>query len=139
MSFLKGVNSGAIQCGILPQVALEVAQHYVMLSRELIMEDVRLRIDSGLPSRQSCLWGAEDIDQARLWVTKLGSQGAVSIFELEVTGSLHKADAALLLGDAEALSETIRKAEDYWRGVSSPQPEWESLFAGEAKVLRIVT
>lgn len=53
VKFLMQVQAGNINCPTLPTIAAEVAQHYVMLCRELIMEDIRLAEFHGEPpSRQ---------------------------------------------------------------------------------------
>src|SRR5207342_3645432 len=41
INFLRQVQSGNVNCSILPTIAVEVATHYVTLCRELIMEQVR--------------------------------------------------------------------------------------------------
>lgn len=121
--------------GILPSIALEVAQHYVMLSRELIMEDLRIREFNSLPpSRQTCLYTCDTQDEAKHWVNRLGDAGA-SICELICTGMIHRADAMLLLGDSEPLSVTRDRGRRYWNGEASDHPEWETLFVGKAEVV----
>lgn len=135
VSWLKHVRDGKITVdpARLASIASDIAVHYVMLCRELIMEQVR-RDDfkSEPPSRQRCLYACETLDQARHWNDRLGGG---SICELSCTGTIHRADAALLLGDSEPLSLTIARAKMYWRGERSNHPEWETLFVGDAKVV----
>jgi hypothetical protein len=133
VKFLKQVWAGNINCPNLPAIAAEVASHYVMLCRELIMEDVRIsEFGSEPPSRQRCLYACETIEEARHWKQFVG-QGS-TICELSCTGTIHRADASLLLGDSEPLSVTKDRARKYWRGETGVTPQWETLFTGEAKV-----
>lgn len=68
---------------------------------------------------------------------KRGFGGAGKIVELEASGTIIRVDAALLLGDAEGLEETYRKARSYWRGEVSDKPEPELLFAGAATITMV--
>ena len=121
---------------ILATIAAEVAVHYVMLCRELIMEQLRRdEFNSEPPSRQTCLFGCDTIDEARYWNQRIGENG--TICELTCTGTIHRADARLLLADSEPLSATKDRARSYWRGEAGDDPEWETLFVGDAKVTGI--
>ncbi|MGY4289144.1 hypothetical protein ACVWXO_008364 [Bradyrhizobium sp. LM2.7] len=133
VQFLKEVRAGSVNCPTLPTVATEVAQHYVMLCRELIMEDIRLTEFNGEPpSRQRCLYACDSVVQARSWKQHVGP--ASTICELTCSGTIHRVDASLLLADSEPLSVTRERARKYWRGEAGENPQWETLFAGEAKV-----
>jgi hypothetical protein len=105
-----------------------------MLVRELIMEQVRIKIAPDAPSRQRCLWLADTLDEAKSWQARLGGG---SIARLQVRGTVHRADASHLLGDSEPLTVTYDRASKYWRGENSNAPELETLFCGSAKVLAI--
>jgi len=128
--FLKAVRAGEVNCPQLPQIAVEVSEHYLMLVRELVTEEVRRLIAPNLPSRQTCLWATDDLDQARHWVGRLG--GGARVVRLDVRGRRHRADAALLLGDSEPLSQTYARATQYWQGEKTAQPELELLISGAA-------
>jgi hypothetical protein len=133
VDFLKRVRDGQIQAPQLAVIATEVAQHYVMLCRELIMEDIRRSEFGGEPpSRQSCLYVCETLAEARYWNQRLAENG--DICELTCTGNIHRVDARLLLGDSEPLSVTKDRARQYWRGDVSDNPEFETLFSGSATV-----
>lgn len=133
VDFLKQVRDGNINCPMLPTIAAEVAQHYVMLCRELIMEDIRLAEFKGEPpSRQRCLYACDSVDEARYWKQLVGPESTVC--ELTCTGTIHRADASLLLSDSEPLSITKERARRYWRGEAGDSPQWETLFVGEATV-----
>lgn len=135
IKFLSAIARGEINCSDLANISLEIAQHYMMLSRELIMEQARQEVDSAAPSRQSCLWMAETLHEAKHWQNRLG--GESRILRLQVTGVIHRADASLLLGDSEPISETFSKARLYWSGKHTNDPEWETLFQGSASVIEI--
>jgi hypothetical protein len=113
--------------------AVEVSQHYMMLARELILEQICLGEFGGEPpSRQTCLYLAETIEEARAWIPLLGGQGAVC--ELICTGTIHRADSRLMVKVSEPLSVTRDKARAYWRGEASADPRMETLFNGKATV-----
>jgi hypothetical protein len=119
----------------LANYAVEVAVHYVMLCRELIMEEIRRDDFNGAPpSRQRCLYACDTLDEARYWNQRIGENG--TICELKCRGTIHRADARLLLGDSEPLSITRERGRMYWRGEAGDNPEFETLFVGEAIVTR---
>jgi hypothetical protein len=118
---------------ILAEKAFEVSQHYMMLARELIMEQIRLEEFGGEPpSRQTCLFLSDTVEEARTWIPLLGGQGAVC--ELICTGTILRADSRLMVKISEPLSVTKDKARAYWRGEASTDPRIETLFAGDAIV-----
>jgi Protein of unknown function (DUF2441) len=120
---------------ILASIAHEVTQHYIMLCRELIMEEIRRDEFNGEPpSRQVCLYGCDTIEEARFWSQLLGADG--SVCELKCTGVIHRADSRLLLKDSEPLSITRDRARSYWRGEASDDPRFETLFVGDITVVR---
>lgn len=108
VAWLKRVRAGTIQPHspqILANIAAEVTEHYVMLARELIMEELRIaEFNSDPPSRQRCLFGCDSLEEARYWDQRLGGNG--TICELTCTGKIHRADARLLLADSEPVSVT---------------------------------
>ena len=118
---------------ILAEKAFEVSQHYMMLARELIMEQIRVEEFEGKPpSRQTCLFLSESVEEAKSWVPLLG--GRAVICELICTGTVHRADSRLMVKVSEPLSMTKHKARSYWRGDISSDPRMEILFDGEAVV-----
>ena len=137
ISFLARVKNGEITPHNLANDAHDVAQHYLMLARELIMEEVRKDTADDSPSRQSCLWAVETKDQALFWKNRLGCDDA-RLVTLAVDGVTHTADAGLLLGDSEPLEETYKRAKAYWRGEMSENPELEVLLNGRVEVVDVV-
>lgn len=136
VAWLKRVRAGTIVPAsqqILANIAAEVAEHYVMLCRELIMEELRISEFAGEPpSRQTCIYAAETVEEARLWHATLGGTG--TICEMTCTGTIHLADSRLLLADSEPLSVTRERARQYWRGEVGSHPYLETLFVGDAKI-----
>lgn len=121
---------------ILADKAVEVSQHYMMLARELLMEQIRLEeFDGTPPSRQKCLYLSDSIEEAKSWSPLLGGCGAVC--ELACTGTIHRADSRLMVKVSEPLSVTREKARAYWRGEESADPRLEILFEGDALVTAI--
>jgi hypothetical protein len=135
VEWLHRVRIGTIQTSpeILANIAWEVSQHYMMLARELLLEQIRLEEFGGKPpSRQRCLYLSETVEEARSWLPLLGGNGAVC--ELVCTGNIQKADSRLMVKVSEPLSVTREKAQAYWRGEASADPRFEILFVGDARV-----
>lgn len=139
MHYLNNVRLGNINpdYSTYPTYAYHIAQHYMMLARELVMEEVRQKLRPEAPSRMSCLWIVETIEEGRYWQRRLDSPSRILV--LQIDGIIHNADASLLLADSEPLSSTYERAQKYWRGELSDKPEREILFAGTALVASITT
>lgn len=135
VDWLHRVRSGTIRTSyeILAHKAFEVSQHYMMLARELIMEQIRLEEFNGEPpSRQKCLFLSETAEEARSWISLLGGIGTVC--ELTCTGIIHRANSRLMVKVSEPWSLTKDRARGYWRGAASADPRMETLFVGDAAV-----
>jgi hypothetical protein len=135
VDWLLRVRAGAIapNPGILADKAVDVSQHYMMLARELLMEQIRLQeFDGKPPSRQKCLFLVDSVGEAKTWLPLLGGGGEVC--ELTCTGTIHRADSRLMVKNSEPLSATREKARAYWRGERSADPRMEILFEGDAVV-----
>ncbi|MHC4050159.1 DUF2441 domain-containing protein [Bradyrhizobium sp. 25ACV] len=110
-----------------------MSQHYMMLARELLMEQIRVEDFSGSPpSRQRCLYLSETVEEARTWLPLLGGNGAVC--ELTCTGVIHRADSRQMVMLSEPLQVTRERAQAYWQGKASADPRMETLFVGKAKI-----
>jgi hypothetical protein len=132
LKFLREVNKGKIECADIARQAHKIANHYSMLSRELIMEEIRLQIAPTAPSRKTCLWVVDELPLAEYWSKKIG--GTSQIVKLSLTGCIHRCDAKHLMNESEPLADTYAKAERYWLGQVSKDPLPEILFAGSATV-----
>jgi hypothetical protein len=136
IDWLHRVKTGTIRTSydILAEKAFEVSQHYMMLARELLMEQIRLEEFEGRPpSRLTCLFLSETVEEARSWLPLLGGIGTVC--ELMCTGMIHRVDSRLLVKVSEPLSLTKDRANAYWRGDKSSDPRLETLFVGNATVV----
>ena len=118
----------------------EVAKHFLTLSREMIWELIRVQDYHDAPSRQRCMWLIEKNTLLDYWRERMGcADGTYQYVRVAATGIVHFADASLLLGDAELLSDTYEKAHRYWRGeMSDHNSEPEILFEGTLRVLEVV-
>lgn len=135
VDWLLRVKAGTIRTSYatLALKGVEVSQHYMMMARELLMEQIRLEEFEGKPpSRQKCLFLADTAEEARSWTPLLGGGG--SVCELTCTGNIHRADSRLLVRNSEALSKTRQNARAYWRGEVGGDPRMEILFEGDAVV-----
>ena len=137
LKFLREARRGNITGSDLPKQAYNIANHYSMLARELIMEEVRLEIDPNAPSRKSCLWVADSLSLATYWQKKLG--GKSRILKLSVTGTVHLGDAKHLMNESEPLAATYAKARAYWRGEQTSDPLPETLISGTVTVREDMT
>lgn len=138
IEWLHRVRAKTIQTSyeILAEKAFEVSQHYMMLARELIMEEIRIDEFSGTPpSRQKCLFLTDTVEEAKTWIPLIG--GNATVCELTCTGVIHRADSRLLVKASEPLSTTKEQARAYWRGEASAEPRMEILFEGDAAVTAI--
>jgi Protein of unknown function (DUF2441) len=133
--FLIRMRNNKINSPKFAVIATDIAEHYLALAREILMESIRLIEIPDAPSRQTCLYLCENLEQAQYWNWRLGQGGAIC--SLRCTGVVHRADAGLLLGDSEPLSVAQERAGRYWRGEASDLPKWETLFVGKAVVLKI--
>lgn len=139
IKFLRRVKEGTITPHNLPGDAFEIAQHFMMLARELLWESVRLADPefAKLPSRQRCVWLIESLDDVKRWLELMGVR-PVQVVEVKATGRAHVADQSHLAGDSELLSVWYEKARAYWRGERTGSPLIEVIFEGRLDVLRIV-
>lgn len=135
IKFLSGVKKGEIKPEYFPDVAYEIANHFLMLSRELIFEDVRFKFCNDAPSRHRCIWLLKAKEDADFWWNRLSCGEESQILKIKATGKSHVADAGLLLGDSEPLAQTYAKAEKYWKGEFSDHPEMEIIFEGKLEVI----
>jgi Protein of unknown function (DUF2441) len=133
LKFLRDVKNGRITGSDLPKQAYNVANHYSMLSRELIMEEVRRDTAPDAPSRKSCLWVVDNLSLAAYWQKKIG--GRSRLLKLSLSGKIHLGDAKHLMNESEPLAETYAKAQSYWRSEMTDDALPEILFSGTATVL----
>lgn len=139
MRFLKLVKEGTITSPILPTIACDTANHFLMLARELLWENVRSAEFPQAPSRQRCIWLIESMADVKNWISRLGFKpNFYSVVRLRATGRALKADGNCLAGDSEPLPVWFEKARAYWSGENSETPLPEVLFEGRIEIDEIV-
>jgi len=139
LAFLRHVKEDKIQSPHLSNIAYDVANHFMMLSREMLLESVRLEKYPDIPSRQRCIWLTKDMDSLLHWRNRLQSENETQYIEFSATGCIHECDASYLMGDSELLSVSYENAEKYWKGeMNASSSEPEILFEGTLKVTRVI-
>lgn len=117
--------------------AHEFLSAYIKVVREMHFENVRTKKFPELPSRLHCIWLTESVEDARYWVNRLSDRVNCRIFRVEVNGRMHKANEGHLSQEAEPYECTLRRANEYWSGVTSNGRN-EILFEGGLRVLEHV-
>lgn len=141
IKFLRAVSQNQVSCQNITNIALEIAQHFLMLAREVYWENIREKEFLDCPSRQKCAWLISSFESAQDWLSRLKCKEQneqYQIVRVIATGRIHKANELLLLGDSEPLTETYKKAQEYWSGVMAKNSREEILFEGKVKVSEIM-
>jgi len=141
LNFLRNVKEGYITPDNLPLTAFQIAEHYVILTRELIFEITRMNEFVDAPSRQRGIWLSDGDENLNFWSKLLPSDTLESfqLVEVKATGRAHGCDAGFLIGDSELYDESLKKAHAYWSGeIASKNSQPEVLFEGELEVVRIM-
>ena len=144
IAFLGHIAEGRVN---VPDIATaarhghEISKHFVMLSREMIWEMIRVQDYHDAPSRQRCMWLIEENALLDYWRGRMECpNGKYRYVRVAATGTVHLADASLLLGDVELLQDTYEKAHRYWRGEMTDQnSEPEILFEGTLRILEVIS
>lgn len=103
--------------------------------REQAFEDVRQRRYPELPSRKTCLW-VTAADGVEYWKT-IVTTGQRFLLQLELKGKLFCGDDHWLEIDTLSSVKYAERAEHYWAGEMSSQPNKEYLFSGRAIVKNV--
>jgi hypothetical protein len=139
MKFLRLVKDGTVTSANLPTISSDTANHFLMLSRELLWENVRLVEFPDAPSRQRCIWLIESVADVKNWITRLGFKAnRYSVVRVRATGRALNADGNCLAGDSEPLPVWFEKARAYWSSKNTPDPLPEVLFEGRIEVDEII-
>lgn len=117
------------------EMAYTVIKEQGMFIRETIFEEVRKSYFPHLPSRKTCIWVFEK-EAVEYWWNALEGQQKL-IFELQLTGSMHRADQKHLINDTLD-HDTLRSlAFQYWTGAEGEKSiEEEILFEGVIDIKR---
>ena len=123
---------------------LEAIKTYVINSqlstRELILEDVRLRKFKELPSRYRCMW-LTDKDGLDAWIEKLNTDENTQVYEVEAEGNIFKTREALLPKVYIPYNDMYKQAMHYWNPSNDDLKnvdDREYLAYGEVKLLKRV-
>ena len=139
MKFLRLVRDRTVKTDGLPAIAVETANHFLMLARELLWENVRLAEFPDAPSRQRCIWLVDSLTHVKSWIERLGfASGCYSVVRVRAHGRALHVDGNNLAGDSEPLPVWYEKARAYWRGEASANPIPEVLFEGRIEVEEII-
>lgn len=102
--------------------------------RETIFEEIRTTYFPNLPSRKYCIWVCER-EAIPFWQNKLRLGNDYSIYELNLTGIMHKADEKYLKAEILPADQIRSNAFKYWTGTNDLNPlEQEILFEGIVEI-----
>ena len=139
MKFLRLVKDGTVTSTDLPTIARDTANHFLMLARELLWENVRLAEFRDAPSRQRCIWLIQSLVDVKRWIEHIGFKvNHYSVVRVRASGRALNVDGNYLAGDSEPLPVWFEKARAYWNGTNTQNPLPEVLFEGRIKVDEIV-
>ncbi|MDP1731789.1 MAG: DUF2441 domain-containing protein [Devosia sp.] len=136
VKFLKEVRSGTVNAPELARIADETVAHLLMLVRELVFGEVRLKTAADVPSRQTCLWMVETLEAAKSWKVRFDNIG--DVVRLRASGKVAKVDAGWLPGELYELSRIYSAAKSYREGSAATNSEPELLFSGDLEVLEVL-
>lgn len=119
-------------------------EHHTMVAlRELALEEVRREKYPKYPSRMSCLYVTENLDEAKSWCgifVQLG-RPTYSIVKLKIIGKKFVGDANNCFKATSNKKENFKLAEHYWENLPNPigKPRInEILVNGDIEVVEIV-
>lgn len=107
------------------------------LNRELILENIRIKYYSDMPSRFSCLWVTKSLEEAFIWSQHFSEEKDLKMITLETTTNAVKVDSKFIPLPHDSLKVREDKAHAYWSGQESETPMIEYLFQGNATVKNI--
>lgn len=123
--------------------AEKLERHTRVALRELALEKVRQREYPERPSRMSCLYVSESIEESEKWAELFIALGrpTYSIVELSVTGKAFAGDANNCFDATLDENENLLLAERYWKNLPNLQDEppiKEILISGDIEVKSII-
>jgi hypothetical protein len=108
---------------------------YLKWIREEVFENVRVKIDSDLPSRKRCIWVSTK-ENVRKWWDLFNNKSGKRILELNLKGdNVFVGDGTLIKTDTFSLQEYESIAEKYWSGRVERNNEIEISYEGDFEVL----
>lgn len=121
----------------------ELEHHTAVALRELALEEVRQQKFSQYPSRMSCLYVSETLEEAEKWGTFFAKIGrpTYAIVKLNIEGNVFAGDATKCFRGQPDRLRNLQLAEIYWE--NNPNPSGaaavrEMLVDGKITVLEIV-
>lgn len=121
----------------------ELEYPVVVALRELALEEVRKQLYPDYPSRMSCLYVSETLEEAVRWADFFISLGrpVFQIVMLKITGSKFTGDASKCFYATVNKNENLESAKQYWEN-RAPLPDKpqinEILVSGNIEVIKIV-
>lgn len=122
---------------------IELEYPVVVALRELALEEVRREKYPHYPSRMSCLYVSQTLQEAVQWADYFVSLGrpTFQIVRMKVTGKRFIGDAAKCFDGTISREENLRLAERYWENrenTAGEPPINEFLVSGDIEVVEIV-
>ncbi len=123
--------------------AEELEHHTAVALRELAMEEVRQQKYPQYPSRLSCLYVSETMEEAEKWGAFFAEIGrpTYAIVKLSVEGRCYAGDATKCFRGQTDHAANLRLADIYWRNEPDPsngKPVREILADGIITVLEVM-
>lgn len=122
----------------------ETLEHHTSVAlRELALEEVRKQRYPMYPSRMSCLYVSETLEEAEKWGAFFAQIGrpTYAIVKLKIEGNCFIGDATKCFRGQLDKQENLRLAEIYWENdstVSDQQPVREMLVDGLITVIEVI-
>lgn len=121
----------------------KIDHHTRVALRELALEEIRKEEHPDVPSRMSCLYVSESVEEAEKWAELFISWGrpTYAIVKLKVTGMIFEGDAVNCFEATLDKNENLILARRYWENLTNLKgdpPIKEILVNGELEVLEIV-
>lgn len=110
-----------------------------MITRELIFEEERKKINLDLPSRLKCLYVCKTNEEVRQWIDifKRTNKKDFQILKLNLNGKMFIGDASFILRQNISLNKKKIQARKYWNADKKDNIN-EYLFIGTAEVKEIL-
>ena len=123
--------------------AEELEHHTRVALRELALEKVRKESFSGFPSRMSCLYVSESLEEAEMWAGLFveWKRPVYAIVRLKIAGRVFTGDANNCFDATVNEAENLLLAERYWKNEPNLTGEpviREMLVDGDIEVAEIV-
>lgn len=122
----------------------ETIEHHTRVAmRELALEKIREHFYSECPSRMSCLYVSDSIEEAEKWAEMFinWNRPTYSIVKLKVIGNIFKGDANNCFNATVNEAENLLLARCYWRNLPNLKgepPIKEILVNGDIQVVAII-